>query len=405
MKIIIMILQIINIAVILYGIYYLITGIFVFIKKKKNDTYVDKLNKFAIIIPARNEEVVIGNLLDSLGKQNYEKNMYDIYVVPNNCTDNTEAISKSKNAKIIVPDIPIHSKGEALKYTFEFIQKNINIYDAYIIFDADNVVHPNFIKEMNKTLCKGYKIAQGYRDSKNPSDTWVSSCYSLHYLIQNIFVNKARMNMQEFCYINGTGFMISNDILEQTPYNTQTLTEDIEYTIQNLISGNKIAFVENAITYDEQAVCFEESIKQRKRWSIGTMQCLEKYINYLLKTKNLKGLDGLIFCISPIIQVISLAILIIPTILQLVIYENINYQDIILSLFTTYTSSILISIVAIKLSGKHTKQYIKGIFTFPIFILTWIPINIYAIFKRNSDWEPIKHTRTISIENIIVTKT
>ena len=62
MKSISMILEIINIAVILYGVYYLITGIFVFIKKKKNGDYKEKLNKFAIIIPARNEELVIGNI-------------------------------------------------------------------------------------------------------------------------------------------------------------------------------------------------------------------------------------------------------------------------------------------------------------------------------------------------------
>ncbi len=401
MKIISMILEIINIAVILYGIYYLLTGIFVFIKKKTNDNYIEKLNKFAIIIPARNEELVIGNLLDSLNKQNYNKNMYDIYVVPNNCTDNTEAVSKNKKANIIVPEIPIHSKGEALKYTFKYIQTNCNIYDAYIIFDADNVVHPNFINEMNKTLCKGYKIAQGYRDSKNPSDTWISSCYSLHYLIQNTFVNKARMNMKEFCYINGTGFMISNELLKNMPYNTYTITEDIEFTMQNLIAGNKIAFVENAITYDEQTIKFEESIKQRKRWSIGTMQCLERYIINLLKAKSIKGLDGLIFCISPVIQVISILTCSIPILLNTLIYEDINIESIIMSLITTYLISILVSVLAIKLSKKDVKLYIKGIFTLPIFILTWIPINIYAIFKRDTSWEPIKHTRTISIENII----
>ena len=405
MKSISMILEIINIAVILYGVYYLITGIFVFIKKKKNGDYKEKLNKFAIIIPARNEELVIGNLLDSLNKQNYNKNMYDIYVVPNNCTDNTESVSKSKNAKIILPDIEIHSKGEALKYTFEYIQENINIYDAYIIFDADNVVHPDFIKEMNITLCNGYKIAQGYRDSKNPSDTWISSCYSLHYLIQNVFVDKARMNMHEFCYINGTGFMIANEILEKNPYNTKTMTEDIEFTMQNLIAGNKIAFVEKAITYDEQSLKFEESIKQRKRWSIGTMQCLERYVLNLIKTKNIKGLDGLIFCISPIIQVISMVTCIIPLLLDFIIYENFNLEAIILSLITTYLISILVAVLAIKLNKKEVKLYIKGILTLPIFILSWIPINIYAIFKRDINWEPIKHTRTISIENIIVTKT
>lgn len=244
-------------------IYYIITGIFVLKKGKKIKQFTPK-SKFAVIIPARNEEAVIGNLLDSLNNQTYPKELYDVFVLPNNCIDNTKDVSKSKNAKIIdCNNLKINSKGDVLRYAFSYL--NIEgKYNAYIIFDADNIVHPEFIQKMNNMLCSGYKLAQGYRDSKNPSDTWISSSYSIHYLVQNYFLNKSRMNIDRSSFINGTGFMISKEILEEKEYYSETMTEDIELTVKCALDNERIGFAEDAITYDEQPIKFIESWKQRK---------------------------------------------------------------------------------------------------------------------------------------------
>ena len=72
-----------------YLLYFVIMAIGIF-KKKKEKVLVDKKNNFAVIIAARNEEAVIANLIKSLKKQNYPKEHYEIYVIVNNCTDNTE---------------------------------------------------------------------------------------------------------------------------------------------------------------------------------------------------------------------------------------------------------------------------------------------------------------------------
>ena len=120
-----------------------------------------------------------------------------------------------------------------LRYAFKYLREKD--YDAYLIFDADNIVHPNFISEMNNTLCNGYRVAQGYRDSKNPSDTWISSSHSLHYMIQNYFMNRARMNINKSCFVNGTGFMISKEYLNENGYNSLTITEDIELMFKSIL--------------------------------------------------------------------------------------------------------------------------------------------------------------------------
>lgn len=383
-------------------IYYIVIGLCAF---KKSNIEKDNKNfkKFACIIPARNEEIVIGYLIESLEKQNYPKGFYDVYVIPNNCTDNTETILEQKDVKIITcNDIKVNSKGDVLRYGFEVLKNEK--YDAYIIFDADNVVHPDFIQKMNNMLNKGYKLVQGYRDSKNPSDSWVSSASSLHYLIQNCFINKARSNISVSSFINGTGFMISKELIEEKGYNSLTMTEDIELTVKCDLDGEKIGFANEAITYDEQPIKFGESWKQRTRWSVGTIQVLKIYSKLLkddiLKNRNFASLDSLLFLFAPYMQLLSTITFILHIVVNASKTVQVDFISKIFFVIIWYLSSVFMSIILVIINKKNIKKYIKGIFTLPFFYISWIPINVVAVVKKNLKWEKIEHTRTISFNNL-----
>lgn len=399
LKILVIIINFISIS---YMFYYLAIAVFAFKKDKvnsKNNIY----KKFAIIVPARNEEVVIGNLVQSLNNQNYPKDKYDVFVVPNNCDDNTEEIAKINNAQIIsCENIVTKSKGDVLRYAFDYLETND--YDAYLIFDADNVVHPEFIKEMNNTLCNGYRVAQGYRDSKNPSDTWISSSHSLHYIIQNYFMNRARNNINKSCFVNGTGFMISKEYLKENGYNSLTITEDIELNVNCGLNNERIAFVENAITYDEQPISFNVSWKQRKRWSVGTLQCLKSYWSKILKdifkNKNFGSVESIMFLSAPLVQLIGTFNVILQVMLDFFTDRKINYVSKAILLVLYYISNIMLTIGIIKISQKQVKNYIKGIVLLPLFYLSWVPINFVALFEKKLAWERIEHTKTVNLENI-----
>ena len=398
------ILKIVDILTAAYLIFYIITGLCV-LKSKKKIIQTDKKHKFAVIVPARNEEKVIGNLLKSLNKQEYPRELYDTYVAINNCTDKTKEISLYNGVKIIECSTPVKSKGDALRIVFN--QLSTEDYEAYIIFDADNIVHPQFINKMNDCFEAGYELAQGFRDSKNISDTWISSCYSIHYLIHNVFLNKARMNLEKSSFINGTGFMISKKVLDRQGYNAQTLTEDIELTAKCAINNEKIAFVEDAITYDEQPTTFGESWKQRKRWSIGTIQCLNLYtkrlIKKIFKKSNFTSIDILIFLLSPIVQFLGLASFILHFGIGLLDGMYMNYVGKLFTIGIGYFASVALSIVAIKLEKKKVLPYIKGILTLPIFVLSWIPINVIACVsqRKQHKWEKVEHTKDVSIDKIL----
>ncbi len=394
----------------IYGLYFLITGIIGIIKKSKIEfNKNEKYNKFAILVAARNEERVIGNLVESLKKINYPKDNYNIYVIPNNCTDSTELICKEKGAKVIKCTVPTKTKGEVLRFAFSKL-KNKKEIDAYIIFDADNVVHPEFLNKMNDALNSGYRVAQCFRDAKNPSDNWLSGSYMLFYLIQNVFFNHARMTFNGSSSINGTGFMIKKSYIDEVGFETFSLTEDVEFTGQCALNKEKIVFVEDAITYDEYPVNFMSSWKQRKRWTAGMLTCLKLYSHKLiidyLKTGNIASLDMGLTYMAPIIQILSFINLVMLIIFRIV---GIELFDIFSMFFATrwiyfvvaYLLSILVEVFVLLYKKKKPSKVVSGIILFMVFIFTWIPINIICLVKKHTKWEEIKHNANVKINDIL----
>lgn len=396
-----------------YGLYFTLTGFYGFFKARHfKITPHDPVTKFAIIIAARNEESVVGHLVTSLLESNYPKELFDVYVAVNNTTDNTAAVAKKAGAIVIDVKAKVKSKGEVLRYVFSELKDHKDI-DSYIIFDADNIVHPDFLSRMNDTVCCGYRVAEGFRDSKNISDNWISGSYSLFYYMQNFFFNKARMTMDLSGSINGTGFMVKKEIIDKEGFDTKTLTEDIEFTAICALRNERVAFVENAITYDEQPVSFKASWKQRKRWSVGTLQCLRLYGKRLFKhfivTGNQSAFDMFMNFSAPIVQVICLF-----EFFALCIFRvyNIQLYDIFSSLFSsgifffmlTYLTGVVVSIFVLKYNKRKAKNVISAIALFALFIFTWIPINVICLFKKDMVWEEIKHKRDISSNEMTMAK-
>ena len=392
-----------------YALYFSISGfVGIILKSKVKFKEAKKKNFFAIIIAARNEENVIGNLLKSLNNLAYPKDKYKVYVVPNNCTDNTKKVALKHGADVIDCNIKVSSKGDVLKYTFDKLKKEKTI-DAYIVFDADNVVHKDFLTKMNNCLESGYNVAQGYRDAKNPSDNWLSGSYAIFYLFQNVFFNRARMSFKASSSINGTGFMIKKSLIDKNGFDTKSLTEDVEFTGQCALNNERIAFVEDAITYDEYPVKFGASWKQRKRWSAGIITCMKIYTPKLfvdfIKTGSLSSLDMSMVYLGPFMQVISfinLVMLIIFRLLGIQLYDIFSYAFAtgVFYFLLAYLIGIIIEIFVILYKKKSIKSIFSGVLLFLIFIFTWIPINIICFIKKYKKWEEIKHDRSISIEEL-----
>ena len=273
------------------------------VKLKDKKLITNKKHKFMAIIPAHNEEAVVSNLIESLKHQTYDKELYDIYVIADNCTDNTAKVAREAGAIVLERYDPDHkTKGFALQWFLkQKIEENAD-YDAFFVFDADNIVDKNFIVNMNKKLCQGEEVVQGYRDIKNPTDNWITAGYALFYWTMHRFYHLARYNVGLSPLLNGTGFMVKFDVVKPNGWETETLTEDIEFSLKSIIQGRKLGWATDAIVYDEQPTSFKQSWSQRSRWTVGHMQCVKRYtgelFNAVKKHKTVMNFDGLLYIVG-----------------------------------------------------------------------------------------------------------
>ena len=392
----------------IYWLYQLVVSLCSLVKLKDKPIIEDKQNRFMAIIPAHNEEKVVGNLIASLKRQNYPKELYDIYVIADNCTDNTAKVAKEAGAIVYERFDEEHkTKGYALNWFLkQKIEENAP-YDAFCIFDADNIVDENFIKNMNKKLCQGEEVVQGYRDIKNPTDSWITAGYAIFYWTMNRFYHLARYNLGLSPLINGTGFMVKFDIIKPTGWDTNTLTEDIEFSLKTIISGKKLGWATDAIVYDEQPVGFKQSWSQRSRWTVGHIQCLKEYTIPLAvavkEHKTLMNFDGLLYMIGSIPMFVLTIILLI---LNFVMYfsNGMSTLDLFINclryLLPTFLLPIITAIRIMILDKKPIRPMIKGLALYPLFLGSWLLINFKCLFKKQTKWEKIEHVRDIKINEV-----
>lgn len=393
-----------------YATYYVVFAL-LSLKKRRPFAHAAARHRFAVLIAARNEAPVIGQLVDSLQKQEYPRELFDIIVIPNNCTDNTAQVAAKAGARVLMLDRPVHSKGEVLSQTYQLLRKWPEKYDAICVFDADNVVDAGFLAAMNDALCAGVRVAQGYRDSKNPHDSYMSGCYSIYYWLTNRFFNKARNAVGMSAIINGSGFMVRWEVLKDMGgWNTLTITEDMEFTAQCALRGEKVEWVPEALTYDEQPLGFAQSWRQRKRWTTGLLQCASYYAVPLLKSalkrRSMTCWDLFLLFSTVVIQMFMLVSTLLDTSLNILSIRHqlfplaAIYSYLLTSLDGSYIASMLAAISVVLLEKKMRPGILKGILAFWFFLLSWLPITLLCLMRRETTWEEIRHTRSLSVEEI-----
>ena len=249
--------------------------------KRKKFTCRNENHRIAVLIAARNEENVIGQLLDSIHAQkNYPMDHVDIYVGADNCTDDTARVARERGAIVFERHDTVHvGKGYVLNEMLKRIKRpGRKHYDAYLVLDADNILDPNFISEIEKVYSSGYEIVTCYRNSKNYGENWISAGYALWFIRESRYLNNSRMLMGTSCAISGTGFLFSRKVIESTNgWVFHLLTEDIEFSVYHILQGRTIGFCADAVLYDEQPATFRQSWRQRLRWARGFLQVFRKY--------------------------------------------------------------------------------------------------------------------------------
>lgn len=233
---------------------------------------------FAVIIAARNEEKVIAQLIDSLKKQNYSQEFYRIFVVAHNCTDNTAQIAENAGAEVFVHNGENEVKTDALSFALCEIEKKYQDFFEYIaVFDADALVHENFLREMNNVLsATDADCAAGYYSSKNFYKNTVTKLSGIlyHVLMHENSIADDKLGLPVNIY--GSGYAVKfkwGKLFDKA----KTMVGDFEFSCLMVLEKAKLVAAPNAVIYAEMPEKLPEALSQRLRWSYGDTQCYRKY--------------------------------------------------------------------------------------------------------------------------------
>lgn len=401
--------NIISVISVLFFVCYFYQFVYIavpFFKKEKKHAK-PKNNSFAVLICARNESEVIADLIESIKKQTYDNALINIFVMADNCTDDTANIARNAGAIVYERfDKDLVGKGYALNLLLQKISCDFpKGFDGYFVFDADNLLSEDYIEKMNYVFSDGYDIVTSYRNSKNYGDNWISAGYALWFLRESKYLNRARMLLGTSCAVSGTGFVFSRKILEeQGDWPFHLLTEDIEFSVHHITERRKIGFAD-AVLYDEQPVTFSQSWHQRMRWACGFLQVFKKYGKKLLCGMARGSFSCYDMCmnIMPALVLTMLSI-ILNTVL---VFMGLASGDaayaamtVIKTFLGLYTTVFIVGLITVVTEWKRiyvsAPKKILYTFTFPLFMMTYIPISVVALFKKQTYWKPILHHKKAS---------
>ena len=409
LKTINIILTIIFFACYAYQFFYIPVRLF-FAKRteeKEKAKMVLKPHTFAFLICGRNEEAVIGDLIDSIRNQDYDQSLLTVFVMADNCTDHTAEVAKTHGAVVYTRDnLKEIGKGYALQELRRHITEDYpEGFDGYFVFDADNVLAPNYVTEMNKCFCAGNDVITSYRNSKNFGQNFVTMGYGVWFLHEASFLNHPRKILGASCAVSGTGFLFSRKVADEIvdwPYHL--LTEDIEFSADRITHGKSISYCPSAEFFDEQPTKLKTAWRQRMRWARGYLQVIRHYGWRLIK-----GIfKGSFACFDMAMNIMPAYILTIASIalnVTLAIWGTIIGDDIMIAVWSilrllgsAFGAVFVIGAFAVITDWKRihmtTAKKILSMLFFPFYMATYVPIAVAAIFIR-SEWKHIPHDASV----------
>ena len=407
-----------------FSFYYLAYLIEACRKPKKFPTG-EKKYKYAVLIPARNEDKVIANILKSLKAQDYPAEYFDVYVIIESKDDPTYNITKSFGYNVVVRKNLVNrrTKGFALQEAIEEIWQSGKEYDSVIIFDADNIMNKDFISLLNDVKNQGYQIGVGYRNFTNATENWVSSCSATLFAFMNQFTSKGRSKYLKKATLTGTGYYVDMQVIHDAGGWIWTgFTEDVELTTYSYYHDVSMHYYPYAMYYDEQPTSRKVLHNQHIRWVWGFIGNKKKFkkggVNYHTNSKFVQGVAKfeynfsiwpfVMFIITCLLSFLTMFVLLICTFVDPVIPhgERIDASmwvgfHMLFYFSLLYLSFIIAAIIPIALDNKNLKfppKVIAGIlisymFFFGDFLYAFLDGAVHK--KKRTVWKAIEHKGNI----------
>lgn len=357
--------------------------------------------QLAILIAARDESKVIAGLLRSIQQQTVKVAPRDVYVIVETLDDPTVKIcQRFGNTVILREDLSKQRKGYVLDEAIRQILAKGKHYDAYFIFDADNILRPDYLEQMLKIYQQGYEIATGYRNSKNGNANVIAAVSSLTFSMINVMSNRKRAAHGANIIFSGTGYYIAGELVEEWQgWPFVSLTEDYELSLYATLHGLTTYYDEAAVFYDEQPTSYRQTVAQRVRWIKGYFSARKKYIPLIRAKKHGNNYGSLVkekIGVRPAIYaILGVVAIMIGTVVELCLAGK--ALDILgaipVILLGVYLILMVVTAEMIKREKLDLTQKtkVKAVLFNPIYLVTYIPCAIKALLTKNVGWTKIKH--------------
>ena len=385
---------IVSLCLKIFTIYFAAVAVFA-LRRRRKYPHAAPQTRFAVVVAARNEEAVIGDLVHSVLTQDYPAHLRDVYVVPNNCTDFTEAAAVAAGAGIIRCLGPVAGKGDALHQAMAQLMAREEHYDAFLVFDADNTLAPDYLSRMNDAFAAGAMVCKSRTKAANPTASGVAGCYGLYNTCFDLIWNRPRAACGLSAKLIGTGFALRREVLEALGgWNTTTIAEDAEFAAQCARAGYRVSWVPDAVNYDEEPNSFLISLRQRKRWCSGVMQVAKQEVGRLWRRdvpRPMLRWDLTMFLLAPFAQALSGLTLLCG------LAVNAAGGDVAAILLWACgvglyaLGGMALGVGLCLLGGYGLRGMTRTILLFPVFMASWLPLQVVSLFMDTKKWSAVSH--------------
>jgi cellulose synthase/poly-beta-1,6-N-acetylglucosamine synthase-like glycosyltransferase len=363
---------------------FILVGAYFFIRGKDSIHDIPQ-NKFCILIPAYNEELLLGRLLDSLHCIDYPRELYKLYVVADNCDDQTANIARTKEVTCLVrTNLDLRGKGYALSWALE--QLSLDSFDAILIIDADNYVDSQILKELDNSFKQGACVIQCHNTLANPESSWFTRILYVVRVIDNTLVHYAKQKLGLSSFLMGNGMCISVCVLKRYPWGAFTLSEDFEYYTRLILNGIHIDFNYFAKVYHQESISLGQAYSQRSRWAAGKFYLMRRYAWPLLmhgvRQRRIKDIEASFIILLP-----HTSLLFNLSLLIFVVSWLIRRSYIILITSTILLLQIFYLIIGLFVAKASTKTIVSLLYA-PIYLVWKGGVDLICLLGlSNKEWK------------------
>lgn len=265
--------------------------------------------RIAILIPAHNESLLIADTVASARGQHYPVADYAVWVIADNCTDDTAQRARDAGAQVLERS-GNPGKGQALHAMLA--QLLAEDWAAFLIVDADSHLHPDALAELNRVMQAGAAVVQMRYGVLNPDDSLRTQAMELSTASFNALRPRGRNVLGLSGGICGNGFCLSRAVVQQVPYLAHSIVEDIEYHMHLLRAGYRVTFLDTVWVKAQMPIGGRGAAVQRARWERGRMLTIRHYAPELFR-RLLRGdgraVDGLTDVLMPPVSLLVLGLL------------------------------------------------------------------------------------------------